>query len=159
MKSERVNIRRATVDDVPAVALLWQEMADLHAALDRRFCPAIDGADYWAEALAGWLEDETRCAFVADAGGRLVGYIVGWLRQSPPVFQADVYGFVSDVCVTANCRQRGIGRRLFEALNAWFRQQEASHVELNVAANNPVSQAFWRSVGCQDYIDHMWYAL
>lgn len=154
-----VTIRRATADDVPAILPLWQEMMDIHASLDPRFRPAVDGADYWAEALDGWLKDENCCVFVADAGGRLVGYIVGWLHQPPPVFEPDVYGFVSDVCVAADCRQRGIGCCMFEALKAWFRQRGASHVELRVAAANPVSQAFWRRIGCEDYMDHMWCSL
>lgn len=156
MKSNRVRIQQVTTDDVPAILPLWQEMMDFHASRDLRFRPAADGADYWAEAFTGWLEDENCCAFVADAGGRLVGYIVGWLRQPPPVFQPDVYGFVSDICVAADCRQKGIGRRLFEALKDWFREHEASHVELRVAVTNPVSQAFWQSVGCEDYMTHMW---
>ena len=114
VKRSSAEIRRATANDVPAVVRLWQEMMDIHAALDHlRFRPANDGADYWAEAFVGWLEDEKCYALVADDGGRLVGYIVGWLHQPPPVFQPDVYGFVSDICVAADCRQTGIGRRLF----------------------------------------------
>ncbi len=152
-----IEIRRATRDDVPAIVALWQEMMGFHVALDpERFRPAANGAHCWAEAVTGWLKDENHCAFVADAGDRLVGYIVGWLRQPPPVFEPDVFGFVSDICVATDCRQKGIGRRLFGALNDWFREQGASHVELNVAVTNPVSQAFWRSMGGQDYLDHMW---
>jgi len=159
MGCDDVMIRRATADDVTAVLPLWQEMMDVHASLDSRFRPAADGVNCWAEALDGWLKDENCCVFVADAGDRLVGYIVGWLRQPPPVFQPDVYGFVSDICVVADGRRRGIGRRLFEALQGWFRQRGASHVELRVAVTNPVSQAFWRSVGCKDYMDQMWCSL
>ncbi len=157
MERDDVTIRRATADDVPAVLPLWQEMMNFHASLDpQRFRPAADGADYWAEAFAGWLKDEKCCALVVDDGGRLVGYIVGWLRQPPPVFQPDVYGFVSDICVAPDCRRTGIGCRLFEALKAWFREREASHVSLRVAVTNPVSQTFWRNVGCEDYMAHMW---
>lgn len=155
-----MRVRRATADDVPAVVPLWQEMMDVHAALDpQRFRPAGDGAAYWARVLPAWLEDEKCCVLVADDGERLAGYIVGWLHQSVPVFQPDIYGFVSDICVAADCRQRGIGRQMFETLKAWFRKRGASHVELRVAVTNPVSQAFWRDVGCEDYMDHVWCTL
>jgi hypothetical protein len=29
-------------------------------------------------------------------------------------------------------------------------------VQLNVSAVNPTSQAFWRAMGFQDYLDRMW---
>ena len=160
MDENEVRIRRATARDVPAIVPLWQEMMDLHAALEvQRFRPAADGAEYWAEAVAGWLKDEHCCALVAEAGDRLLGYIIGWLRQPAPVFEPVVYGFVSDICVVPDCRRRGIGRRLFEALKAWFRERGASYVSMRVAVANPVSQAFWRSVGCEDYMDDMWCTL
>lgn len=156
MNEVDLEIRRATTDDVPTILPLWQEMMDFHAARDSRFRPAPDGADYWAQVLIDWLQDERVCVLVAQAHLRLIGYIVGWMHQPPPVFEPDLYGFVSDICVAADSRQRGVGRRLFDALKTWFREQGASHVELRVAANNPVSQAFWRQVGCQDYMDHLW---
>ncbi|MFZ5918295.1 MAG: GNAT family N-acetyltransferase [Chloroflexota bacterium] len=111
-----MKIRRAETDDVPAILPLWQTMMDVHAALDPRFRPAPDGAGYWADALRGWLADEKCCVLVADDGAQLAGYIVGWLHQPPPVFAPDVYGLVSDICVAADCRQQGLGRRLFEVL-------------------------------------------
>jgi ribosomal protein S18 acetylase RimI-like enzyme len=56
-------------------------------------------------------------------------------------------------------RRSGVGQALFDALKAWFRERGASHLELAVAHNNPVSQGFWRAVGCTDYTDIMWYDL
>jgi ribosomal protein S18 acetylase RimI-like enzyme len=157
---KEVTIRQATADDVPAIVPLWQEMMTVHASLDaKRFRPAADGAECWSEALAGWLRDENFCALVANAGDRTVGYIAAWLHQPPPIFQPDIYGFVSDICVAADWQQRGIGRRLFETLKEWLREKDASHIELRVAVKNPVSQAFWRNLGFKDYMDHMWYPL
>jgi ribosomal protein S18 acetylase RimI-like enzyme len=160
MDGHEVRVRPATAEDVPAIVPLWQEMMDLHAALDAgRFRPAADGASYWAEAVVGWLKDESCCALVVEDGGRLRGYIIGWVRQPAPVYEPGVYGFVSDICVAPGCRRRGLGRRLFEALKDWFRERGACYVSLRVAVANPVSQAFWRSVGCEDYMDEMWCAL
>ena len=151
-----MEIRRATKKDIPAIAPLWQTMMDFHNALDPRFRPAANGANYWAEALDGWLEDEKCCVLVADSGQQLGGYIIGWLHQPPPVFEPDIYGFVSDICVAADFRKMGVGRNLFNALKDWLVEHKASHVELRVTVANPTSQAFWREMGCTDYMDHMW---
>lgn len=151
-----ITVRRATETDVPDIVPLWMDMMSFHAALDPRFRPAPDGEVYWAKAISTWMRDEDNCVLVAEAGGKIVGYIVGMLRENPPVLLPPLYGFVSDICVAPGWRQKGVGQRMFAALKEWFRQRGADHVELRVAHNNPVSQAFWRAMGCQDYMDGMW---
>jgi ribosomal protein S18 acetylase RimI-like enzyme len=130
-----------------------------HAALDERFRPAPDGEEHWENVLRDWIRDDDTRVLVADAEGQLVGYIIGMMRENPPVLLPPVYGLVSDICVDPAWRQRGIGRRLFEALKDWFTEKELSTVQLNVAHTNPVSQGFWRAVGCEDYMDRLWFGL
>jgi ribosomal protein S18 acetylase RimI-like enzyme len=155
----QVVIRQATRKDAGRILPLWTEMMNVHAALDERFRPAPDGEKHWAEVLRSWLRDDDCCVLVADAEGHLVGYIVGMMRENPPVLLPPTYGLVSDICVDPAWRQQGIGRRLFEALKAWFKEKELFTVQLNVAHFNPVSQAFWRAVGCEDFMDRFWLGL
>jgi ribosomal protein S18 acetylase RimI-like enzyme len=151
-----ITVRRATEIDVPDILPLWKEMMAFHAALDPRFRPAPGGDAHWAEAVSAWIQDGDNYVLVAEAEGQIVGYIVGMMRENPPVLLPVLYGFVSDICVSPEWRQRGVGRQMFAALREWFRRQGADHIELRVAHNNPISQAFWRAVGCQDYMDSMW---
>ena len=155
----QVVIRQATRNDVGGILPLWTEMMNLHSALDERFRPAPDAEKHWAEVLRSWLRDDDFCVLVADAEGQLVGYIIGMMRANPPVLLPPTYGLVSDICVDPAWRQQGIGRRLFEALEYWFREKGLSTVQLNVAHFSPVSQAFWRAMGCEDYMDRLWFGL
>ncbi len=154
-----IAVRQATEIDVPDILPLWKEMMAFHAALDSRFRPAPGGDAHWAKAISAWMQDEDNCVLVAEVEGRIVGYIVGMMREHPPVLLPPCYGFVSDICVAPEWRQQGVGKRMFAALKEWFRRQGADHIELRVAHNNPTSQAFWRAVGCQDYMDHLWCGL
>ena len=106
-----------------------------------------------------WLRDDDCCVLVADAAGQPVGYIIGMMRENPPVLLPPTYGLVSDICVDPARRQQGIGRRLFESLQDWFREKGLSTVQLNVAHFSPVSQAFWRAVGCEDFMARLWLGL
>ena len=155
----QVVIRQATRKDIGGILPLWNQMMDYHAALDERFRPAPDGEEHWATVLRSWLRDDDACVLVADAEGQLVGYIVGMMRENPPVLLPPTYGLVSDICVHPAWRQQGIGRRLFEGLQDWFREKELSTVHLNVAHFSPVSQAFWRAMGCEDFMDRLWFGL
>ena len=48
---------------------------------------------------------------------------------------------------------------VFEALREWMCERGASHVQLQVAHNNSASQAFWREMGCTDFMHTLWYNL
>jgi ribosomal protein S18 acetylase RimI-like enzyme len=84
---------------------------------------------------------------------------MGVVRDQVPVFEPERYGYVTDIVVDPAARGSGVGQVLFEALKAWFRERGVSNLELQVAYNNSVSQAFWRAMGCTDYMDTLWYDL
>jgi ribosomal protein S18 acetylase RimI-like enzyme len=155
----QVVIRQANQDDVGGILPLWNELTDYHAALDARFQSAPGGEERWREILLDWLQDDDACALVADAGGKLVGFIMGLVRENPPVLLPPKYGLVTDICVDPGWRRQGIGGRLFEALKLWFRDKNLFVIQVSVAHRNPVSQTFWRAMGCEDYMSRLWLEL
>jgi ribosomal protein S18 acetylase RimI-like enzyme len=155
-------IRFGTEDDLQDMLRLWREMMDFHAHVEPRFNPrpSPDGERAWETHLLETVWDsDSWCVFVAEEDGHLIGQIMGDLRKAVPVFEPDGYGYVTDIVVEPQARRRGVGEALFHALKDWFRERGASHVELQVAHNNPASQSFWRAIGCTDYMDTLWYDL
>jgi ribosomal protein S18 acetylase RimI-like enzyme len=155
-------IRPGTETDVPEMLRLWREMMDFHARVEPRFrpLPLPAGEQAWEKYLRQDIwGNEDWCVFVAEADGRLIGQIMGVLRDSVPVFVPQPFGYVTDVVVDPAARRSGVGLALFEALKAWFRERDVPCLQLQVAHNNSVSQAFWRAMGCTDYMDTLWYDL
>jgi len=151
-----VVVRRARVGDLEAVLDLWEEMMAFHAKLDPRFGPAKAGRAYFRETLREWMHDDNCTVLVAVTGGEVVGYTVGRIAENPPVFVMRHYGHVSDICVASHLRRAGIGNKLFAAACDWFRSQGLTVVQLNTASFNPVSRAFWKKIGFQDFLHRMW---
>jgi len=153
-------VRPGTEEDLPAMLRLWRKMMDFHARLESRFrpLPPPAGEQAWEKHLRKdvW-GNEDWCVLVAEADGKLVGQIIGMLRDTVPVFEPARYGHVTDIVVDPPAWRSGVGRALFEALKAWFRERGSSHLQLTVAYGNPVSQTFWRAMGCTDYMDILWY--
>jgi ribosomal protein S18 acetylase RimI-like enzyme len=141
---------------------LWREMMDFHARVEPRFRPAPPpaGEQVWEKYVRGdILGSDDWSVFVAEADGRLVGQIMGNLREQIPVFEPGRYGYVTDVVVDLAARRGGVGRALFEALREWMCERGALYVQLQVAHNNLASQAFWREMGCIDFMHTLWYDL
>lgn len=151
-KEDKVQIRRAQPSDLDQLVALWQELADFHAALDSHLALAPDAAARWRQNAAEWLEDDNWRILLAEEGGVAVGYISASIREMPPVFVEKHHGMIADVIVTARCRRRGIGGQLYRAMTDWFCERGISVIELNIAAANPISQAFWRKMGFGDYM-------
>jgi ribosomal protein S18 acetylase RimI-like enzyme len=155
-----LEVRRAAEEDVPGLLGLWREMMDFHAEVDPRLRPLAppEGERAWEKHLReDLLGQESACVLVAERGGRIVGMIVGLLRDVYPVFEPERRGFVSDISMAADARRQGVGRALLQSLVAWFKERGASRAELRVADANPVSRAFWRAMGCTEYMRDLWY--
>jgi len=82
---------------------------------------------------------------VAEAAGRVVGFIIGEVRDwefgSPPC------GWVFGIDVDPDARQAGVGTRLLEAIAARFRRQGVRTIRTLLARDNALVLSFFRSQG------------
>jgi len=149
---ETPRIREANRRDLPALVALWQEMMDYHRGYDERFRFSANAPREVERHLLETLRSRAARIMLGEAEGHVIGYIVGEVHARRPIYPVGTYGFISDICVTAGWRRRGVGRALVGALDAWFAPQKVTSVELFAAALNPESIAFWRSMGYTDYL-------
>ena len=131
---------------------LWQEMMDFHGAIDGRFCFEPGAVREFERHFQATLRCRESRLLVAEAGGQVVGYILGEIHSRKPIYPVGRYGFISDISVSAAVRRRGIGRALATGMFDWFRLQRVTAVELFAAEANPASLAFWRSLGFNDFL-------
>jgi GNAT superfamily N-acetyltransferase len=150
-----MQIRQATHEDLPALMELWKEFMDHHRAQDPHYTRAPEGHLRWSEWLGKNLDNPDWRLLVAEEGARAVGYCLAFLNTCPPVITSTRYGLVQDMAVTRDRRGRGVGRRLYEAAEAWFRERGVDRVELDVAVSNPEAGAFWRRMGCRPFQERL----
>ena len=154
-----VIVRVAEQQDIPDIVRLWWQMMDYHAMMDTRFrpLPAPEAKRIWEKHLREDLWDrEAHHILVAEVDGQMAGMMIGALRAPYPVFEPERFGFVVGAAVGQDARRSGIGRALFEALKAWFREQGVASIQLEAGHHNPTSQPFWRAMGFTNYMDVMW---
>jgi GNAT superfamily N-acetyltransferase len=103
-------------------------------------------AAYWADVLRRYGGARAGRQFlVAEAGGRVQGYVVGEVRDwefgSPPC------GWVFAIGVRPDARLGGVGTRLLEALCGGFRRQGVRQLRTLLARDNALILSFFRSQG------------
>lgn len=121
-------IERATFEDIPELARLRWELYAEHDGLTSELFEAYRDrfVDFAETALAS---DDWR-AWVARAEGRLVGAM--WLqtvhRVPIPGKRAGPIGYLTNVYVAPNHRDRGLGAELLERVTIWCRDEGYSLV-------------------------------
>ncbi len=103
-------------------------------------------APYWAEILSRYGGGRRQRYFlVAEAGGRIEGYVIGEVRDwefgSPPC------GWVFAISVRPDARLAGAGTRLLEAICDSFRRARVSKLRTMLARDNQLILSFFRSQG------------
>ncbi|HEX5863841.1 MAG TPA: GNAT family N-acetyltransferase [Casimicrobiaceae bacterium] len=107
----------------------------------------LEKRDYWRSIYrrygdSGHLE---RQFLVADTGERVVGFVIGEVRDwefgSPPC------GWVFAIDVKPDSRQAGIGTRLLDAICASFRRAGVRKVRTMLGRDNTLILSFFRSQG------------
>jgi ribosomal protein S18 acetylase RimI-like enzyme len=107
----------------------------------------LEKRDYWRSIYhrygdSGYVE---RQFLVADTGERVVGFVIGEVRDwefgSPPC------GWVFAIDVKPDSRQAGVGTRLLDAMCASFRRAGVRKVRTMLGRDNTLILSFFRSQG------------
>ncbi|OPY37327.1 MAG: putative N-acetyltransferase [Methanoregula sp. PtaU1.Bin051] len=124
-------IRRATPLDIQAIVAIERELF----------------IDPWEQAV--FLEALTyypTTYFVAEADGKVVGFVVGGLEDTGE----NVYGHLCNLGVTPSYQCRGIGRLLVNRIEHQFAFELATAIQLEVRVSNVVAQRFYRRLGYRE---------
>ena len=149
MKKQEWTIRRATEEDLGTITELWWKSAQYHTSIDSRFEYASDTRSHTEKYHAGLLEKDNVRIFVAE-GEEIVGHIVAYIIQSPPIRAYPQSGLIDGFFVDYPFQRQGIGTLLWLEATKWFREHNISKVHLTVAVKNSTAIAFWKHVGFED---------
>lgn len=134
-KKDGVLVRNMKAGDLDAIIAIDAEIT------------GIRKPKYWGDIRRryGSGRREERFFLVAEAGGRIAGFVIGEVRDwefgSPPC------GWVFAISVRGGARLRGVGSRLLESICAGFRRLGVTKVRTLLARENHLILSFFRSQG------------
>jgi ribosomal protein S18 acetylase RimI-like enzyme len=147
-----LEIRAARPADEPMILDLMREEMKAQEALDPCFRLRPDAGDRYALYLRNRMKDIDSSVFVALAGGKVLGVVVGSLRSQETLFELRRFGYVSDLVVASTVRRRGVGRKLYQRAAMWFRGLGIRVIRLHVASAGAEARAFWKALGARDFL-------
>ena len=144
-------IRKATHNDIPRILDLLSQVNDVHAEGRPDFF--IKGKrKYNEEDLLKIINDDTTPVFVY-VGTRQATSVQGYafcviqdLSQCDNL-RPDKSLYIDDICVDENYRRHGVGKKLYERVIQFAKEEKCFNITLNVWAKNPSAQAFYESMG------------
>ena len=150
-----MTIRQATIEDIPQIALLWREVADMHAGWEPMFelTPEPDGK-YFAHITAILGKDNYRL-IVAEIENKIIGYSTLAFSTRPEVFSKRLSASIQDTCVKSEYRKAGIGKQLTQELINIAKGKGVELITLGVAVDNEVGNVFWKEMGFKPTVNQM----
>lgn len=149
-------IREITQPDREAVLRLLQQLQEFETGLHpgRRSWDGDDAGAY-CDAVTARMKASGGKAFVAEAGGEIVGLIMGWIEDDRDDLQVHDdekrYGFIGEAIVAAAHRRRGVYDALADAMEQHLAAQGAKRVRTCTLGANRVMQAAAESRGYKSY--------
>ncbi|MBQ3596156.1 MAG: GNAT family N-acetyltransferase [Bacteroidales bacterium] len=141
-------IRKATHNDIPRILELLSQVNDVHA--DGRPDFFIKGKrKYNEEELLKIINDDTTPVFVYVENDNIKGYafcVIQNLSQCDNL-RPDKSLYIDDICVDESYRRHGVGKKLYEHVVQFAKEEKCFNITLNVWAKNLSAQAFYESMG------------
>ena len=151
-------IRPAKPNDVPNVLPMVQKVCALHEEWDAArygFLPNIaEKYRAWLTARAG---DPSSVFLVAEHEelDKLVGFLVGTVDDTIPIYRVREVGFIHDVWVEPDYRNEGVARQLTMLAIERFRQIGVTQIRLETAKVNDAARGLFGRCGFRESVVEM----
>lgn len=144
-----MNIRRATKQDMDGINNLLMQVCLVHHK-GRPDLFKYGAKKYTDEQLLAIIHDDSRPIFTAvDETGRVLGYAFCIFQQhlNDNILTDIKTLYIDDLCVDETLRGQHIGKRLYEAVLAFAKEQGCYNVTLNVWSLNEAAMKFYQACG------------
>ena len=102
----------------------------------------------WPERFFEYIIDSASGLFIiAEYNGKIIGYIIGCLREKRGPQGGTLLGHVLNIAVVQEWRGKGVGTMMMDELESRFILLETNQAFLEVRVSNTVAQKFYAQRG------------
>lgn len=139
-------IRKATVDDIPAISELYREQFREMAKLIPDF---IKEGEQSIEFLEKTISDNDSDILVYENDDTVVGFILLQAKERPDFdfMIPGKYCYIMDIIVTESHRNKGFATALMNSAKDWAKEQSCNLINLDVLVNNHGAIKLYEKLG------------
>ncbi len=97
------------------------------------------------------LRSKDSFIYVAEYKGKLIGSLMGEVKNFSPIMKIKKMGQLSSIFVEKKYQRKGIGAEFIKILIKEFKKRKLNYIRLEVNAHNSSAISFYRKVGFKDF--------
>lgn len=146
-------IREYRPEDFPQLEECFVELQEFERTLEPLREEGRALAQKYLEYMFRQCAETSGKVFVAEAEGRVAGFVSLWLKMKSNTLMDKEYeyAYVSDIVVLESHRGRGLGRALLEAAEDYSIRQGARMLRLGVLTKNSVARNLYTDFGFEEH--------
>ena len=136
---EAVNIRKATQNDIDAMASLLYQLFSIEEDFTFDETKQKRGLELLIRST------ESAVAFVAELEGKVLGMLTAQTNISTA--EGKKAAVLEDMIIEKNYRQQGIGKKLMQTMELWAKEQGISRLQLLADKTNAPALLYYEKLG------------
>jgi hypothetical protein len=155
-----LTIRPVEIADIPLLSEFWYDNMALLQQSNPRIRLLPDARQQWEVAMQHIITMPEVIFLVAANESKLLGCIIGRIASNQPGLAPQFIGIIDNLILDLHSqKQHGAGRELLQALKTRFIDQHITQIQVTVAAQATVAQAFWLGMGAKKTDELFWMIL
>jgi ribosomal protein S18 acetylase RimI-like enzyme len=155
-----LTIRSVEIADIPLLSEFWYDNMALLQQSNPRVLLLPDARRHWETTMLEIIRTDDVIFLVAENESELSGCIIGRITPNQPGFAPQFIGVIDYLILNLHSqRQQGAGRELLQAMKTRFIEQHITQLQVTVAAQATVAQAFWLGMGAKKTDELFWMTL
>lgn len=143
--------RKYFENDLDFISEKQSLLSQHHLQFDKRYYEQSNNSnEEFKSYIKKRINDDNFNIIVAESDGNIIGYVMGWIANRPPIYKIRNVGYLSNIFVDDSKRNSGIGKNLFNEIEKWFRNKNVEYVEIKSDARNIDTINKFRNYGFKD---------
>jgi ribosomal protein S18 acetylase RimI-like enzyme len=141
-------IRKAKLSDAPGLARLYLLFWEAHKRCD----PLLKTKNKITlkseiESAKKDIRKRNTHIFVAESGGKIIGFIEFLIKKNEGIFHVQEYGYLNSAVTDKSYRKKGVARALTQEAFNMLKKKKIKYVKTNAYEKNIPAVKAWQKLG------------